>query len=83
VKLEKIGLVEVEDKPLYSHGRMKEIRAAADLLLLAAYLYQTIIKGLHQCSPFLLPKISMHNQCAPFLGKYLKNKACFISISSS
>ena len=37
VKLKKFGLVEVEDKPLPGHGRMKEIRAVADQLLLAVY----------------------------------------------
>ncbi len=37
VKLAKFGLVIVEDKPLPGHGRMKEVRAAADHLLLAVY----------------------------------------------
>lgn len=37
VRLKKFGLIEVEDKPLPGHGRMKEVRAAADQLLLAVY----------------------------------------------
>lgn len=37
MKLEKFGLVVVENKPLPGHGRMKEVRAAAEHLLLAVY----------------------------------------------
>lgn len=37
VRLAKFGLLVVEDKPLPGHGRMKEVSAAADHLLLAVY----------------------------------------------
>lgn len=37
IRLAKFGLVTVEDKPLPGHGRMKEVRAVADQLLLAVY----------------------------------------------
>lgn len=33
--LERIGLLEVEEKPFPGHGRMKEVRAVAEQVLLA------------------------------------------------
>ncbi len=33
--MERIGLLEVEEKPLPGHGRMKEVRTATDQVLLA------------------------------------------------
>jgi predicted transcriptional regulator len=37
IKLEKFGLVIVKDMPLPGHGRMKQVSAAAEHLLLAVY----------------------------------------------